>query len=318
MPAIQAIRKLFCQRLRVSGESQGIPFSDLTNVTIYDPLVYHPATKRLHQCSYAPTVPARLRKRFVHPEISPDEGTTGTAAAEAVLGEEKMIDDVSVYVPELHQPYVLSIIKYYPSEIEMKERKQQSNRSVVTALKKEADEKLVAKNKRESKQSEGDIENNLLRNNNNKIGGDGETSKQSDDKLAPKEGTKGRYDNEEDDDDEEDYYPRRRIIRKQAKSVRFEHTSYQSMPAQQPQSSLASSIKSTSMEHILIGLDENDHDDEPVLPLALQAKLMPREVKAQSSSNAFSKPRRYISPDSNTAFTDLEGNKKFMVTSLDL
>jgi hypothetical protein len=107
VPWASKIYDFFCYHLKVVGDSQGIPFSEVTsNMICYEPVYPYRETKFL--CSLLVNVPKHHRPSFV-----------------TVFDQDN--HDISYYVPELHRPHVLSVVKYYSKADEeeyMKQKKQ--------------------------------------------------------------------------------------------------------------------------------------------------------------------------------------------------
>lgn len=93
-PAYCWVLNMFFTNLKVVGQTQGLGFSELDHITVYEPLVIH--GQRRYQCSCSMDMLPRHRP-FVHSEAE-DSG------------------DLSVYVPEMHRKHVLSVVKYYGDE----------------------------------------------------------------------------------------------------------------------------------------------------------------------------------------------------------
>lgn len=93
-PAYYWVFNLCFTNLKVVGESQGLGFSEVDRITVYEPLVVH--GDRKYQCSYSVDMLPQHRP-FVHSEAE-DSG------------------DLASYVPEMHRTRVLSVVKYYGDE----------------------------------------------------------------------------------------------------------------------------------------------------------------------------------------------------------
>jgi hypothetical protein len=107
VPFGSAIYRMFCYNLKVIGDSQGIPFSSLTNnITVYEPVYPYRETHFL--CSHLINVKQQHRPTFI--TAYDDEN-----------------HDISAYIPPIHKPHVLSIVKYYSKEFE--ETYQRNNNS---------------------------------------------------------------------------------------------------------------------------------------------------------------------------------------------
>lgn len=97
-PLSEYCKRLFCYNLRLIGEAQEISFSQVNhNITVYEPAYPFRETKFL--CSHLIDVKKEHRPSFV--TAYDDEN-----------------HDISYYIPEIHRPHVLSIIKYYSKEFE--------------------------------------------------------------------------------------------------------------------------------------------------------------------------------------------------------
>lgn len=93
-PLWKWITRLLCKRLNIIGETQGINFSDLDRVIIYEPTINR--MDKVYRCAH--TVDVRPHHR---PHVEDYEGDVG---------------DLTDYVPLIHRAGVLSIVKYYGDE----------------------------------------------------------------------------------------------------------------------------------------------------------------------------------------------------------
>lgn len=95
-PVVRSIRRLFCYQYATLSESQGIPFSSLSEVDAYVPTINH--KNEVYLCSYVKDMLAKNKPTLMR--SMPDDK-----------------DDLSSYVPIQHQPHILSIVKYYGDEV---------------------------------------------------------------------------------------------------------------------------------------------------------------------------------------------------------
>jgi hypothetical protein len=119
VPFGSTMYRLFCYNLKVIGDTQGISFSSLTNnITVYEPVYPYRETHFL--CSYLINVQQQHRPTFI--TAYDDEN-----------------HDISSYIPPIHKPHVLSIVKYYSKEYEESYHRNNHNHSDTIA----GDNKMV-------------------------------------------------------------------------------------------------------------------------------------------------------------------------------
>lgn len=85
---------MFCKRLNTVGETQGISFSELDQVVIYEPTIY--CMDKPYRCVHTIDVLPHHRPHVESSQI--DKG------------------DLASYIPDIHRADVLTIIKYYGNE----------------------------------------------------------------------------------------------------------------------------------------------------------------------------------------------------------
>eukprot|EP01033_Poteriospumella_lacustris_P004524 gene4524-3233_t len=93
-PLWKWVLRLFCKRLSLIGETQGINFSDLDRVIVYEPTINR--LDKVYRCAH--TIDVRPHHR---PHVEDYAGDFG---------------DLTEYVPLIHRAGVLSIVKYYGDE----------------------------------------------------------------------------------------------------------------------------------------------------------------------------------------------------------
>eukprot|EP01039_Chlorochromonas_danica_P007077 gene7080-7827_t len=99
IPGYRKLRKLMCTVVEVVGSSQGIPFSKLTNVDIYEPILVD--TERSYRCAYCIDVQPNHR-------------------AEILVASPNDPIDLSYHVSPQQQPFVLSVVKYFSDQASAK------------------------------------------------------------------------------------------------------------------------------------------------------------------------------------------------------
>jgi hypothetical protein len=104
IPGSRYLYQTFCYALDLVGDAQGIPFSDIAQITAYEPLISAKAhgVDKTYLCSYTREMLSQHR-----PPIFSENNETDV--------ETRV--DLSVYIPDDKQKHVLSIVKYYGDEL---------------------------------------------------------------------------------------------------------------------------------------------------------------------------------------------------------
>ncbi len=117
IPLYHYLHRTFFYTLELVGNSQQIPFSDIAQITVYEPLItttFHGESK-VYLCSYTKEMLQQHRPPLLHLN-----STFKRVNSRRRFGKEEEDDDnvdLSDYVMEEKQKHVLSVVKFYGDEM---------------------------------------------------------------------------------------------------------------------------------------------------------------------------------------------------------